>query len=192
MPYNYSIVEKIAAPKIEKEEAPKIEAPKKEEKKNSEKIHLINPKIKGENLIKENENTEEINTANVTYSAIETEILNLVNEHRSDIGINKLNSLDIISNVADTHTQYMIQLNEVNHDNFPMRAQVLMEQTDANSVGEIVAYGFNTTNGVVNGWLNSPAHRTIIENPNYTHFGISIKPNSLERNFFTHIFIRTK
>jgi len=128
----------------------------------------------------------------VVYSEMEINVLNLVNEHRSDIGINKLNSLDIISNVADTHTQYMIQLNEVNHDNFPMRAQVLMEQTDANSVGEIVAYGFNTANGVVNGWLNSPAHRTIIENPNYTHFGISIKPNSLERNFFTHIFIRTK
>ena len=53
-----------------------------------------------------------------------------------------------------------------------------------------VAYGFNSSVGVVNAWLNSEGHRVIIENDNYTHFGISIEKNSEGRNYFTQMFIK--
>lgn len=137
-----------------------------------------------------NENIEVINTANVSYSAIETEILNLVNDHRISIGLSSLSTLNIISGVADGHTNYMIEVGDVNHDNFSQRSQTLINEASAKSVGENVAYGFTTAQGVVNGWLNSEGHRDIIENPDYTHFGISTDANSENKNYFTQIFIK--
>jgi uncharacterized protein YkwD len=136
-----------------------------------------------------NENSEVLNTK-VDYSAMESEIISLVNAHRTSLGLNALNSLNIISGVADGHTNYMIEIGQISHDNFAQRAQTLMNEAGAKSVGENVAYGFNTAEGVVTGWLNSDGHRKVIENPDYTHFGISSEKNSDNRNYFTNIFIK--
>jgi uncharacterized protein YkwD len=100
-----------------------------------------------------------------------------------------LNSLDIVSGVADGHTNYMIEVGQINHDNFGERAQVLMKNAKAKTVAENVAYGYSTAQGALNGWLNSDAHRKVIENPNFTHFGISTKSDNNGRNYFTQIFI---
>jgi len=137
-----------------------------------------------------NDTVEVVNISNVAYSSIESQILDLVNAHRSSIGLNTLTRLDIISGVADGHTNYMIEIGEVNHDNFSQRSQNLMDNAGAKSVGENVAYGFNSAEGVVNGWLNSPTHKAIIESPDYTHFGISTDANQEQRNYFTQIFIK--
>lgn len=124
-----------------------------------------------------------------TYTELEKEILILVNTHREQSGLNTLQKLDLISNVAYTHTNYMISVNDVNHDNFPVRQRNLVENAQAKAVGENVAYGFNSASGVVKAWINSDAHREILENPNYTHFGISTDSNIDGRNYFTQIFI---
>jgi uncharacterized protein YkwD len=136
-----------------------------------------------------NESSETINTA-VTYSEIETEILTLVNEYRESKGLSSLITLNIISGVADGHTNYMVTTGQVNHDNFNLRAQNLIDNAAAKSVSENVAYGYSTAQGVVNGWLNSDEHRKAIEDPKNTHFGISTESNSAGRNYFTQIFIQ--
>ncbi len=136
-----------------------------------------------------NENSEVVN-AKVAYSPIESEIIGLVNAHRTSLGLNALRTLDIVSGVADGHTEYMIEVGQISHDNFSERAQILMDQADAKTVGENVAYGYSTAEGVVNGWLNSDSHRKIIENPDYTHFGISTESNTENKNYFTNIFIK--
>lgn len=136
-----------------------------------------------------NENSEVLN-AKVTYSPIESEIISLINAHRTNLGLNTLNTLNIVSSVADGHTAYMIEVGQINHDNFAQRSQTLMSEAGAKSVGENVAYGYNTAEGVVKGWLNSDGHRKIIENPDYTHFGISTETNNANRNYFTNIFIK--
>ncbi|REE80662.1 uncharacterized protein YkwD [Lutibacter oceani] len=133
-------------------------------------------------------NNEVVNSQ-VSYSDIETEILNLVNEHRQNLGLKSLTTLNIISGVADGHTGYMIEKGVVNHDNFNQRSETLINNAGAKSVGENVAFGFNSAQGVLNGWLNSEEHKKIIENENYTHFGISTDSNSEGRNYFTQIFI---
>ncbi len=133
---------------------------------------------------------EVITTNTVSYSKIELEILELVNGHRSDIGLLALNPLNVVSSVADTHTNYMIEAGQVSHDNFSQRSQALMNNANAKSVAENVAYGYSSAQGVLNGWLNSESHKKIIEDPNFTHFGISTDSNSEGRNYFTHIFIR--
>ncbi len=132
----------------------------------------------------------EINEAKVEYSVMELEILDIINAHREELGLNGLINLNIISSVALSHTTYMVETQLVNHNNFAERQENLVIKANAKSVGENVAYGFNTSNGVVNGWLNSDGHRAIIENRDYTHFGISIAQNSEGRNYFTQIFIK--
>jgi uncharacterized protein YkwD len=136
-----------------------------------------------------NENSEVAN-AKVVYSPMESEIVSLVNAHRTSLGLNALSTLNIVSGVAHGHTDYMIEVGQVSHDNFAQRAQTLMNEAAAKSVGENVAYGYSTAEGVVKGWLNSDGHRKIIENPDYTHFGISMETSADNRNYFTNIFIK--
>lgn len=126
----------------------------------------------------------------VSYSVLELEILDLINVYRETKGLNTLTKLDIVSYVAETHTEYMVETGLVNHDNFPERNQKLVVSASAKSVGENVAYGFNSAKGVVDAWLKSDAHRAIIENENYTHFGVSTERNLEGRNYFTQIFIK--
>ncbi|MDX1829396.1 MAG: CAP domain-containing protein [Lutibacter sp.] len=134
--------------------------------------------------------TAEVVNKNVTYSKIENDILDLVNAHRTSLGLSTLSKLDVVSGVADGHTEYMIETGTISHDNFDERAQELMDNAGAKSVAENVAYGYTTAESVVNGWLNSPEHKAIIENPNFTHFGISTEANNDGRNFFTQMFIK--
>lgn len=133
--------------------------------------------------------TQVLNAEIVDYSPLEKEILELVNIHRESLGLSTLTSLNIVSTVADTHTNYMIETGEISHDNFASRMNTLMKNAKAKSVGENVAYGYSSAQGAVNGWLNSDGHKKIIEDPDYTHFGISTERNSEGRNYFTHIFI---
>jgi len=129
-------------------------------------------------------------TNSATYTGLEASILDLLNEHRTSLGLNPLSPLDIISTESSNHTDYMIENEKISHNNFNERAAFLMENANAISVGENVAYGYSTAKGVVTGWLNSEAHRLTIENPNYTNVGISIKTNSNRRNYFTNMFIK--
>ena len=135
------------------------------------------------------QSSSEVAVAKTTYSEMELEILSLVNDHRKSMNLSKLNLLEAISSVASGHTNYMISEGTASHDNFPERAQNLITNSNAKTVGENVAYGYGTPQGVVNGWLNSDSHRKIIENPNYSYFGVSTKSDSNGKNYFTHIFI---
>jgi len=141
-----------------------------------------------------NDNSEiidkEVINNNVSYTEIEKDILTLVNEHRQNIGINPLSCLDNISGVADGHTDYMIETGILSHDNFNQRAEILMDIEGAKSVGENVAYGYNSAKGALEGWLKSDEHRKAIENTSYTHFGISSELNCNGVYYFTQIFIK--
>lgn len=133
---------------------------------------------------------EVLNADAVTYTAFETEILDLVNNHRKNLGLNALGKLNMVSSVSKGHTDYMVETGDVSHYNFNVRAQALIDNAGAKSVGETVAYGFSSAQGVVNGWINSDQHRAILEKPDYTHFGISVKANIEGRNYFTQMFIK--
>jgi uncharacterized protein YkwD len=152
-------------------------------------ISILFSCAKEEDGIYFNENSEVAN-AKVAYSPMESEIISLVNAHRTSLGLNALSTLNIVSGVADGHTDYMIEVGQISHDNFAQRAQTLMNEAGAKTVGENVAYGYSTAEGVVKGWLNSAGHKKIIENPDYTHFGISMETSADNRNYFTNIFIK--
>ena len=128
-------------------------------------------------------------TTIITYSQIESEIFRLVNNYREVNSLSRLKTLNEISEVAENHTNYMIQTGEVSHDNFPNRVLKLIKDANAKSVSENVAFGFSSAQGVFNSWLKSPAHKKIIDIASHTHFGISTKTDSNGRNYFTQIFV---
>ncbi|MCK7591129.1 CAP domain-containing protein [Subsaxibacter sp. CAU 1640] len=120
---------------------------------------------------------------------IEIEILELINNHRIEIGLNPLNNLSIIKSVAFTHTDYMVEINQVNHDNFFQRKNSLIQNAGAAKVSENVAYGYSSAQSVVNAWLNSDSHRANLEG-DFTDFDISAEQNNEGRWFYTNIFIK--
>lgn len=120
---------------------------------------------------------------------IEIEIMELINAHRITQGLSPLNDHNTVKAVAFTHTDYMIEENNVSHDNFFQRKQSLQANANANIVSENVAYGFNSAESVVNAWLNSPSHRENIEG-NFTDFDISAEKNNEGKWYFTNIFIK--
>ncbi|MGB6268885.1 MAG: CAP domain-containing protein, partial [Olleya sp.] len=81
---------------------------------------------------------------------IEIEILELINQHRISIGLNALESHNLTKGQAYSHTDYMIDKNVVNHDNFFSRKSYLVNNANAVKVAENVAYGFSSATSVVN------------------------------------------
>ncbi|MDB9755962.1 CAP domain-containing protein [Winogradskyella sp.] len=120
---------------------------------------------------------------------IEIEIMELINAHRINRGLSALQNHNTVKAVASTHTEYMIAVNDVSHDNFFLRKESLQANAAANIVSENVAYGFSSAPSVVNAWLNSPNHKDNIEG-DYTDFDISAEQNNEGKWYFTNMFIK--
>lgn len=118
------------------------------------------------------------------------EVLVLINEHRVSIGLDLLTlGSEFSCAYAVEHTNYMIGLSEINHDNFHTRSAALQSE-GAQQVGENVAYGYSSAENVVNAWLNSTSHRDNIEgNYTYSSFGI-IKSDDNNTYYFTQLFYK--
>ena len=141
------------------------------------------------------DDSEEINISSnndiaLSYTNIEYEIINLINDHRASMNLQKLDVYNIVSSEAITHTDYMVQTGDVSHANFGVRHQNLVTYASAKSVAENVAYGYSSAEAVVNAWLNSDGHRHNIESASFTDFGISTKRNNEGKYYFTNIFIK--
>jgi uncharacterized protein YkwD len=120
---------------------------------------------------------------------IEIEILELINNHRINEGLSALSPLDLIKSQTYSHNDYMIDQNEVSHDNFFVRRNFLMNNAGANRVSENVAYGYSSAEAVVNAWLNSEGHRENIEG-DHTHFEVSADLDENGHWYYTNIFVK--
>ena len=137
-----------------------------------------------------NASLNEVISPKTSYTALESDVLKAVNDYRKSIGISELQPLNIVSSVALGHTDYMVKENQLSHDNFDQRVQLLMTEANAKTVAENVAFGYSTAQDVVNAWLASPEHRAVIENPNFNYFGISTEKNANGNYYFTQMFIK--
>ncbi len=67
----------------------------------------------------ENHNQIDLTLTQQTDWQMANQILNLINQHRSAMGLTVVTSdAQYASAYAVTHTKYRIDLNEINHDNF--------------------------------------------------------------------------
>lgn len=115
-------------------------------------------------------------------------VLDVLNEYRTSLGLSSLEWDTDSEHLAVLHSNYMVDQNVASHDNFYERAAILQEN-GADLVSENVAYGFMDAQSVLQGWLNSPAHKQAIEG-DYTHTGIGIVLTETGIPFYTQLFIR--
>ena len=143
-------------------------------------------------IVKETEKdqTEEqnLNQERAGYSEMELEILKLVNQHRTSMGLEELTMAKGLYDLAAKHSKYMVDRNQLSHDNFNERAEIILYELGGSAVGENVAMGYRTANSVVNGWLNSQGHRENIEGSRFTKTGISAVRNSQGIYYYTQVF----
>ncbi|SHI87585.1 CAP domain-containing protein [Algibacter luteus] len=121
--------------------------------------------------------------------SIEVEILELINNHRLSEGLNPLQEMDIVKSVAFSHTDYMVDNDEVSHHNFYTRSNYLKSNAGAKSVSENVAFGYSSAESVVRAWIKSEAHKENLEG-DYTNFDVSAEKNADGRWYYTNIFIK--
>jgi uncharacterized protein YkwD len=127
---------------------------------------------------------------NYTYSDTELETMKLINEYRVSVGLSPLEKINHISYLSEEHDYYMIDKKTPSHDGFVDRSNDIMKLLGATTVGENVAYNYNSAEGALAAWLKSAAHKKNIEG-NYTHFGISIRQDAATgKKYYTNIFAR--
>jgi len=139
--------------------------------------------------INDKEDAMELSLETPQAKTIEVEILELINNHRLSLGLNALTEMSIVKSVAFSHTDYMIDNDEVSHHNFFTRSEYLKSNVGAKKVSENVAFGYNSADAVVRAWLKSKAHKENLEG-DYTNFDISAEKNAEGRWYYTNIFIK--
>jgi uncharacterized protein YkwD len=122
--------------------------------------------------------------------AMESEILQYVNEDRTKHDLPPLLMNAIESSLASKHSHDMASGKvKFGHDGFNARAKSIQKSLGSTEVGENVASGLMTAREVVDGWLNSPGHKKNIEG-NFTLTGIGYAKDKKGDIFFTQIFSR--
>ncbi len=122
-----------------------------------------------------------------SISPMEQEVIDLVNEYRSEQGLETLEFGTPAYEFADSHNTYMISKGEISHDNFATRSSNLTVKANANFVSENVGKDFVTAKGVVNAWINSTTHKNVMEGE-FKYTAVSVKADADGVLYFTQLF----
>ena len=127
-----------------------------------------------------------------SFSEMEIQVLKLINEHRTSIGLSELKSNEDIYSEALKHSISMAEEKvPFSHDGFEGRADRLLKKVGGDSMAENVALGQTTAQDVVDSWLSSVGHKQNIEG-NYNLTGIGIERGNDGDLYFTQIFLLYK
>lgn len=106
-------------------------------------------------------------------SSFADEVIRLVNKQRTANGLSKFTASNKLSDVAQTRAK---ELTESYSHTRPDGSSCFTALREANidyiAAGENIAAGYSTPEAVVEGWMNSKAHRANILNPNYSKIGV--------------------
>ncbi|MEJ2163290.1 MAG: CAP domain-containing protein [Robiginitalea sp.] len=142
--------------------------------------------IFGLSCTKDSVDSEPVPVARID-SALETELLQLVNEHRVLLGYTPLSFSQLAYSYASEHTDYMIAKGSLNHDNFSARASGIASEVNAKAVSENVAKDYDSAEKALQGWLASESHRKTMEGE-FSHTAISVKENTEGTLYYTQLF----
>ena len=131
----------------------------------------------------------ELSLVSQEAKSIEVEILELINNHRLSEGLNPLAEMNIVKSVAHSHTDYMVDNDQVSHHNFFTRSDYLKTNAGAKKVSENVAFGYSSAESVVRAWIKSEEHKANLEG-DFTNFDVSAEKNEEGRWYYTNIFIK--
>lgn len=119
-------------------------------------------------------------------------VLELINDHRSHIGLRPLKMNDAIPPIAEQHSHNMaLKRTPFGHKGFDARMESVSTKVPSNSWAENVAFGSDDPKEIVDMWLNSSGHRKNIEG-NYDQTGIGIAVSKDGYYYYTQIFVKSR
>ncbi|MCL5411074.1 MAG: CAP domain-containing protein [Patescibacteria group bacterium] len=122
-------------------------------------------------------------------SAINTDnVLNLLNQERLERGLPKLVLDSDLDNAANLKSRDMVNRDYFEHFAFGSTPWDFIKNSGYKYLyaGENLAMDFNTSEGMVNAWMNSPAHRENILNPEFRDVGVGIIKGEFSDNKGNH------
>lgn len=130
--------------------------------------------------------------ATSSESAMEQEVLALVNEVRAENGLSALTWAEDIAEIARAHSADMINRSFFSHTNPDGESpfdRLKSNGISYNAAAENIAYGQRTAEAVMESWMNSSGHRANILNKNVKEIGIGAVKNSQGTVYWTQMFI---
>lgn len=125
----------------------------------------------------------------VNMVAVESELLEMVNSHRENLGYNPLAFSEVAYSYANDHNDYMAATGKLSHDNFSSRASGIAQEVNAEYVAENVAKGYTSAAGAFENWMESSSHRKTMEGE-FTHTAVSVKVSEDGVYYYTQLFYR--
>lgn len=107
------------------------------------------------------------------YEAEQKILLDLINNHRSSLGLPLVVSDKGLTRVSKFRALYQISIKSISHKGL-LRAVKSAGITTLNGFGENLGFKYRTSKSCFNAWLRSKGHRRLIENSTWTACGISI------------------
>lgn len=123
-----------------------------------------------------------------------SQVLTLVNQHRSSIGLTQLTASATLKSSAEWKSLHMSKYNYFAHNDPapPVARSAFQRMSDCgykgNGAGENIAYGYGSPQAVMNAWLNSPGHKSNIENPSWRAMGNGVASDANGRLYWTQNF----
>lgn len=172
-------------------------------------LNLIHPKDEVElpdgstgnstNVGSSNDNIQEDNQTSSSLDKGDwsqaNEILELVNTERSKQGLKALTLSSKLTSVANTKAKDMADNNYFDHNSPTYGSPFEMLQTfgvEYSYAGENIAAGQQSSEAVMNSWMNSSGHRANILNKNYTQLGVGHVTGGSYGTYWCQEFIKPK
>lgn len=124
-------------------------------------------------------------------SAIQAEVLNLINVERATAGCPALALDPALNTAADGHSEDMAANNYFAHEDLAGNGpgvRIAASGYGGANWAENIATGFPDPAGVVTGWMNSEGHRANILNCAYVHMGIGYAVGGTGTVYWTQVF----
>jgi len=137
-------------------------------------------------------------------TAIESQIIQLVNVERVNVGLAPLTTSNALNYAASLHSQDMATFSGIlggvqamQHTLYGTARPELTNRLDLSgydtwtssfTFGENIAFNFTTAASVMASWMNSPGHRANILNANFTEIGVSVRASASGALYFTQNF----
>lgn len=115
-------------------------------------------------------------------------VVNLINQERKLNGLSALSVDPELNRASQMKSKDMLRRNYFEHYAFGTTPWDFIRNSGYDYIyaGENLAMNFNTSEGMVQAWMNSPIHRDNILNPDYSDTGIGIIKGVYDENGAKH------
>lgn len=122
----------------------------------------------------------------------EDKLIDLINTERSSRGLAPLTLSPLLMQVAEAHSQDMVNRNFFSHtnpDGLGPYERISNAGYNASDWGETIGGGYTTPQqAMFNGWMNSPGHRAILLDSGLTEIGIGYVTGGSYGHYWTAVF----